>query len=283
MRCPSCNKDIPAGSKFCMHCGKQIKEFEEKRHCPHCHKDIPTDSMFCPFCGKNTSVKKRGSYIIIETTNSDCYIKSRYGDYKMELKKGVNEISIISCPWIYRGVEFYGKEERISQFHWEYDGIKLIDLSYYDTSNIVDMSWMFSRCNTLERLDCDNISTSKVTNMSVMFQSCSSLKYIDLSRFDTSQVKRMDNMFSGCSLLDSLDLSSFNTCKVEHMSGMFFNCSLLESLDLSNFKINCWPSNMFLGCGSLKTLFLKNCDNETIEVIKGELKSAGISPEIVTS
>ena len=95
----------------------------------------------------------------------------------------------------------------------------------------------------------------------------------------------MSYMFSSCSLLESLDLSGFDTRKVEDMSSLFWNCSLLESLDLSNFKIkeDCCTSDMFLGCGSLKILLLKNCDKKTIEEIKGELKGAGISPEIVTS
>ena len=95
-------------------------------------------------------------------------------------------------------------------------------------------------------------------------------------------------MFAGCSLLGLLDLGGFDTRKVEDMEGMFRDCSLLESLNLSNFEIkeswsDCRTRDMFLGCGSLKTLILKNCNKETVKRIEEEIKDAGISPEIFTS
>lgn len=103
--------------------------------------------------------------------------------------------------------------------------IEKIDLSDYDTSNIVDMSLMFSNCNY----------------------------DIDLSKFDTSNVTSMCCMFSCCSNLVELDLSSFNTTKVEYIQCMFGGCTSLISLDLSNFDARSFKNYeyMFVACDKL--------------------------------
>ena len=83
--------------------------------------------------------------------------------------------------------------------------------------------------------EISTIDTSNVTNMSNMFTSCSNLTSLDLSIFDTNNVINMSYMFSACSSLTSLDLSSFNTSSVTNMSSMFRNCSKLTNLNISNF------------------------------------------------
>ena len=65
------------------------------------------------------------------------------------------------------------------------------------------------------------LDTSNVTNMSNMFSDCRSLTSLDLSSFNTSKVTDMRYMFYGCSKLTSLDLSSFNTSNVTNMGSMF--------------------------------------------------------------
>ena len=46
--CYSCGEVIPAGSKFCPICGKQL--FIE---CPKCHQKYFAQYKFCPNCGTN--------------------------------------------------------------------------------------------------------------------------------------------------------------------------------------------------------------------------------------
>jgi membrane protease subunit (stomatin/prohibitin family) len=46
--CPSCGNPIPAGAKFCNHCGAKIGE---AMICANCKADIPAGSKFCPNCG----------------------------------------------------------------------------------------------------------------------------------------------------------------------------------------------------------------------------------------
>ena len=128
-----------------------------------------------------------------------------------------------------------------------------LDLSSFDTSQVMDMRFMFKGCSSLTTLDLSSFDTSQVTDMRVMFKDCFSLTSLDLSRFDTSQVTDMNRMFAGCRGLRSLDLSSFATSKVTNMFGMFSGCSSLTTI-YSNSSWSCIYSNdMFSGCNSLRS------------------------------
>ena len=78
-----------------------------------------------------------------------------------------------------------------------------------DTSNVKNMTHMFSYCYNLKTLDLSKFNTSSVTDMCYMFESCYKLQTLDLSSFDTSNVQRMFGMFSICPALQTLDLSNF--------------------------------------------------------------------------
>lgn len=147
-----------------------------------------------------------------------------------------------------------------------------LDVSNFDTSKVTNMYMMFSGCKSLTLLDVSSFNTSNVTDMSYMFGNCSKLTSLDLSSFDTSKVTTMYYMFASCSGLTSLDLSSFDTRKVVNTKYMFYGCSNLTSLDLSNWVINdvnmCnTMTGMFSGCGKLKTIYMKGCDETTVSVI----------------
>ena len=137
-----------------------------------------------------------------------------------------------------------------------------LDLSNFNTSNVTNMSNIFGECSNLTSLDLRNFNTSNVTIMGNMFGSCKSLTSLDLSNFDTSSVTDMGNMFNGCSNLTSLDLRNFNTSNVTNMSGMFNGCSNLTSLDLRNFNISkvTEMGNMFDSCSGLTSLDLSKWD-----------------------
>lgn len=137
-----------------------------------------------------------------------------------------------------------------------------LNLSNFDTSNIITMYGMFDGCKNLTSLDLSNFDTSRVTKMNYMFCNCSKLTQLDLSSFDTSKVTKMSGMFFGCSSLTQLDISGFITSNVVNMSGMFSGCSSFTQLDLSNFdtsKVTCMVV-MFSGCSSLTQLDLSNFD-----------------------
>ena len=137
-------------------------------------------------------------------------------------------------------------------------------LQYLNTSEVTDMSGMFSACSILTNLDLSNLNTEKTEYMNEIFYGCSSLTSLDLSNFNTSNVTDMSNMFYRCSALLSLDLKSFNTSKVENMNGMFYECSALTSLDLSNFNTSKVENmnGMFADCSDLISLNLKSFNTE---------------------
>ena len=134
--------------------------------------------------------------------------------------------------------------------------LKYLDLSYLDTSLVVNMMSTFVNCSSLTSINFKGLNTSLVNMFIGTFSNCISLKSLDLSSFDTSNAKYMNSMFYNCRSLTSLNLSVFKTSKLKAMAGMFIGCSKLISLDLSNFDTSEVEtmSNLFYNCSELVSL-----------------------------
>ena len=103
-------------------------------------------------------------------------------------------------------------------------------LEYLNTSEVIDMTAMFSDCNGLTSLDLSWFNTSEVVSMRDMFSGCSSLTSLDLSNFSTFFVKYMTNMFSGCSSLTSLTIGcDFFVDNTTSTNQMFKDCTALAN------------------------------------------------------
>ena len=98
---------------------------------------------------------------------------------------------------------------------------------------LTDANAMFAECEKLTKLDLRYFCTDNIQDMTMMFSSCI-LKELDLSSFNTKNTKNMLGMFM-CASIDNLDISSFNTSNVEIMRGMFSRCTT-NTLDLSHFN-----------------------------------------------
>lgn len=140
--------------------------------------------------------------------------------------------------------------------------LKQLDLSSFSTGNVREMTHMFSRCSNLEQANLSGLDTHNVEYMGQMFYRCKSLKQLDLSSFNTEKVLYMVEMFSNCKSLKQLDLSHFNTEKVVSMQHMFTNCFELEQLNISNFDTRCtsFMDGMFWGCLRLTNLDISSFD-----------------------
>lgn len=92
------------------------------------------------------------------------------------------------------------------------------------TSDVTDMSYMFSDCNTLTSVPL--FDTSKVTNMSGMFYNCISLTSVPL--FDTSNVTSMSYMFDNCSKLETIHMLNIGNNLNVSSSTLFTREALLE-------------------------------------------------------
>lgn len=158
------------------------------------------------------------------------------------------------------------KDARLKDCSWWFSGFKglttITHLEYLNTSQVTNMQYMFSNCESLESLDLSTFNTENVTNMSNMFYYCKSLKSLNLSSFNTSKVNYMGSMFHDCESLTALNLSSFNTENISDYEYMFHCCKSLTALDLSSFNskeiLN--TSCMFTGCIALKTIDISSFD-----------------------
>ena len=156
-------------------------------------------------------------------------------------------------------------------------GIKKINgMNKWRTKKVTNMNNMFYYCGVTE-LDVSNFDTSNVINMACMFQECYSLQSLNVSNFNTSNVTTMAYMFDNCDNLTELNLSNWDVSNVSSMACMFRECYSLQSLDLSNwdisnvaigqFGLDDMYTMMFENCTSLHTLHLDNCNNETLKRI----------------
>ncbi|BDR57616.1 BspA family leucine-rich repeat surface protein [Xylocopilactobacillus apicola] len=146
-----------------------------------------------------------------------------------------------------------------------------IDVTNFNTSNVTDMSSMFGYCSQLPNLDVTHFDTSKVENMAAMFKECNNLTNIDVTKFDTSKVTNMSAMFTSCKKITSLDVTHFNTSLVTDMSLMFFECSSLPTINLNNFVTSnvLDMRSMFGFSTGLTTLDLRNFDTSKVTSMSG--------------
>ena len=104
-----------------------------------------------------------------------------------------------------------------------------IDISYWDVSNITDISGMFYECKNLKSVgDLSKWNVSKVENMERTFYRCYELESVgNLSKWDVSKVENMISMFANCKTLTSVgDLSNWDVSNGKHMSYMFHNSGI---------------------------------------------------------
>ena len=134
-----------------------------------------------------------------------------------------------------------------------------INLSDFDYSSVIDMSYIFSECS-FESIDLSNLNTPEVENISHIFEGCSSLKEINFTNFNNGKVNDISYMFSGCSSIISIDLSILNNIPILTMDHIFEGCSSLVSINLSNLKTEdaLDMSYMFSGCEHLESIDLSN-------------------------
>jgi len=90
---------------------------------------------------------------------------------------------------------------------------------------------MFSGMRKLETIDLSAVNTTNTVDMSFMFFRCSSLNSLDLSSFNTVNVTSMDSMFDGCTKLSSLNLSSCRLSNVEEASDFLYECENLVTIN----------------------------------------------------
>ena len=136
-------------------------------------------------------------------------------------------------------------------YNWPFTSI---NLSSFDTSNIISMYGMFSN-SKLTSADFSSFNTEKVTNMSNMFSS-SSFTSVDLSGFETPALTTVIGMFSYAMSLTTANFgTNFDTSQVEAASNMFNYCMVLKTIT-GHFDFSSADNfyNLFGGCSALQDL-----------------------------
>lgn len=140
-----------------------------------------------------------------------------------------------------------------------------LDLSDWDTSNIKNMSGMFSDCYALTYIDLSKFNTSNVDVMFAMFRNCYSLTNLDVSKFNTSKVSTISEMFAGTGKINMIDMSKWDLSELNNGSNYensgfvkVFKGSYCENIKLPNMnlkkKFNTYYGDTFSFLYGLKSL-----------------------------
>lgn len=149
-----------------------------------------------------------------------------------------------------------------------------IDLTEFDTTNVVNMDYMFLKADLGDRLkinsstntqinDADQniltFNTESVISMSGMFKDCK-VKHLDLSSLRTHNVTDFSDMFCSCNDLIDLNVDGFDTSKAKDFHGMFQGCIKLTQLNVKHFNADnvLHMSCLFYKCLRLKVIDLEN-------------------------
>lgn len=110
-----------------------------------------------------------------------------------------------------------------------------LDLSAFNTHNVVTMQAMFQYCNALTSLNLSAFDMSNCTNVASMFVSCSALTTLNLA-WSGFKPTTMFGMFVSCSNLATISgMGLWDTSDCTDMSGMFAACTALTNFSVSTF------------------------------------------------
>ena len=70
------------------------------------------------------------------------------------------------------------------------------------------MSFMFEKCFSLKELNLSNFNTRNVISIRGMFSNCKSLEKLNLSNFNNNRETIMDDLFEKCTSLKELICSN---------------------------------------------------------------------------
>jgi surface protein len=145
------------------------------------------------------------------------------------------------------------------------------NLSWLNTHNTTDMSWMFAGAN-MTNVDVSGLYTGNVTDMSYMFSDAISSVGLDLSAWNVGNVRDISGMFNRANI-PSLNLSWVNTGSLERAEVVFgagqgwFAPAITSITGLSGWNTSNMKNmrSMFLGLTDITSLDLSGWDLSSVE------------------
>ena len=117
-------------------------------------------------------------------------------------------------------------------YFYKFNDTGKYSIKYSFKTKISKPNNMFFNCKNLDSINLSNFNTDNIINLSGMFYGCSNLTNLDLSGFNTKNVIDMSNLFHSCKRLLYVNLYNFHTEKVTNIESMFENCESLTNIDI---------------------------------------------------
>ena len=136
----------------------------------------------------------------------------------------------------------FDANENMSWFFKDFTNLKKISgLENMETDFMTNAEGVFSGCSSLQNIDLTSWNTSNVITMSRLFYNCSALVELDLSSFSTKSLTTMHYMFADCYMLKSIYVSDSWSLR-DDVTGfnVFLNCPELSGKsDYNENKVSC--------------------------------------------
>ena len=140
------------------------------------------------------------------------------------------------------------------------NGLTSLDVSTFDTSNVVNMSYMFSvETNGTSALTSitfgNNFVKSSVTDISFMLYGCRNLITLDIDDWDISNVVDMRSFAKYCDKLTTFganNLANWNLGNVIYLDEAFRNLLVMPNLAVENWNVSKVQSMYALFCANAK-------------------------------
>lgn len=142
--------------------------------------------------------------------------------------------------------------------------IEEIDLSQNNWQSLKNISFLFSGCKSLVKVNIEGLNTSKSNDFNSIFADTKKLKnVVGIENLDVSKVtdfygafestnydckgveqwnvtvpNRFTDMFYNCKNIKSLDLTKWKTDTLTTLGSPFESCTYLESLDISTWNLS---------------------------------------------
>ena len=174
-------------------------------------------------------------------------------------------------------IKVESKDQLKSIIRERYNNNKLfVDLTDIDVSELDDLSGVFAFLNKVEVIDISGWDTSNVIYMHHMFSQCKNLKnIIGIENLDVSKLEKANFMFFCCKNLVELDLTNWNPISLEYASYMFYGCSNLKIIkNIENWQLQSIKNvrQMFYNCVKLNV----DLSNWDLTNIKDDFKKNNI-------
>lgn len=150
-----------------------------------------------------------------------------------------------------------------------YDQVNFdIDISHFDTSNVVNMRYMFNCCSKFNQNVFEYFDTSKVEDMWYMLQNCKRFNQ-QLTNLNTSKVNDLSYFLSDCENFNQ-QINHLDTYNCDNFECFLFNCHQFnQEIDKLNFdkaeKIYDILTNSSKFKWNVKWIHFKKIDDEKVK------------------